>query len=247
MLDSDLAELYGVATKVLVQAANRNIESVSRMILCFSSPRKNSNPLRSQTVTSNRGRGGRRYAPYALHRAGRRHAFQRIAKQARRNGEHSDHAGVCEAARDARHASRAAVRIYRVAAAARRYSPSCGEFVERFATELGVTRSISPEAIARLEAYDWSETYGMAERRRAHCNSKMDRFLEFKNSDCYHDSDNAEILRILQAGTWTSIERRAIWEAVKRNGGEDVVAARMLGIGKTTLHRKLMEYGCHSI
>jgi ORF6N domain len=65
MLDSDLAELYGVETKVLVQAVKRNLSRfpVDFMIQLTADEWQS---LRSQTVTSNTGRGGRRYAPYAF-------------------------------------------------------------------------------------------------------------------------------------------------------------------------------------
>jgi hypothetical protein len=65
MLDSDLAGLYGVPTKALVQAARRNKERFPQDFM-FQLSAPEFRILRSQTVTSNRGRGGRRYAPYAF-------------------------------------------------------------------------------------------------------------------------------------------------------------------------------------
>ena len=38
------------------------------------------------------------------------------------------------------------------------------------------------------------------------------------------------------------IERRAIYRALKEAGGDKLAAARLLGIGKTTLYRKLKQY-----
>jgi two-component system response regulator HydG len=38
-------------------------------------------------------------------------------------------------------------------------------------------------------------------------------------------------------------ERRAILDAIRSTNGDKVTAARLLGIGKTTLYRKLKEYG----
>lgn len=62
MLDSDLAELYGVSTKALNQAVVRNLERFpDDFMFQLSAPETKS--LRSQTVTSEKGRGGRRYAP----------------------------------------------------------------------------------------------------------------------------------------------------------------------------------------
>jgi len=68
MLDSDLAELYGVSTKVLNQAVKRNAARFPADF-CFRltvNEAKEAHPLRSQFVTSNAGRGGRRYLPYAF-------------------------------------------------------------------------------------------------------------------------------------------------------------------------------------
>jgi transcriptional regulator with PAS, ATPase and Fis domain len=39
------------------------------------------------------------------------------------------------------------------------------------------------------------------------------------------------------------IEKRAILEAVDKAKGDKLLAAERLGIGKTTLYRKLKEYG----
>jgi hypothetical protein len=65
MLDADLAELYGVQTKVLVQAVKRNIARFPQDFM-FQLSAEEFAALRSQTVTSNTGRGGRRTAPYAF-------------------------------------------------------------------------------------------------------------------------------------------------------------------------------------
>lgn len=63
MLDSDLAELYGVETKVLVQAVKRNLTRFPDDFM-FQLSSEEFDHLRSQSVTSSW--GGRRYAPYAF-------------------------------------------------------------------------------------------------------------------------------------------------------------------------------------
>lgn len=63
MLDSDLSRLYGVETKVLNQAVKRNIQ---RFPADFVFQLTKDECLRSQIVTSNGGRGGLRYMPYAF-------------------------------------------------------------------------------------------------------------------------------------------------------------------------------------
>ena len=65
MLDSDLAELYGVQTKVLVQAVKRNLLRFPADFM-FQLENQDVMALRSQFVTSNTGRGGRRTPPYAF-------------------------------------------------------------------------------------------------------------------------------------------------------------------------------------
>lgn len=90
MLDRDLAAMYGVETRVLNQAVRRNatrfdgddfmfqltkdevLQVASRSQIVISNIPDNkeiledSNSLRSQIVTSNIGRGGVRYLPYAF-------------------------------------------------------------------------------------------------------------------------------------------------------------------------------------
>ena len=65
MLDSHLAELYGVKTKALIQAVKRNFKCFPQDFM-FQLSTEEAHSLRSQIVTSNGGRGGRRYAPYAF-------------------------------------------------------------------------------------------------------------------------------------------------------------------------------------
>ncbi len=65
MLDSDLAKLYGVPTKSLNLAVKRNPERFPSDFM-FQLTDLEANSLRSQIETSKKGRGGRRYLPYAF-------------------------------------------------------------------------------------------------------------------------------------------------------------------------------------
>ena len=65
ILDADLAELYAVATKVLLQAVKRNKQRFPADFMMQLTPLEWA-ALRSQIVTSKPGRGGRRYPPYAF-------------------------------------------------------------------------------------------------------------------------------------------------------------------------------------
>lgn len=64
MLDTDLAELYEVETRVLVQAVKRNTDRFPEDFM-FQLTKQEFDDLRSQFVTS-RSWGGRRYPPYAF-------------------------------------------------------------------------------------------------------------------------------------------------------------------------------------
>jgi len=67
LLDAELARLYGVETRVLVQAVKRNLERFPEDFM-FQLTGEEAESLRSQFVISNTGpgRGGRRYLPYAF-------------------------------------------------------------------------------------------------------------------------------------------------------------------------------------
>ncbi len=71
ILDEDLAFLYGVPTKVLIQAVKRNKERFPPDFM-FQLNKEEFTSLRSQIVTSKQksGRGGRRYMPYAFSQEG---------------------------------------------------------------------------------------------------------------------------------------------------------------------------------
>ena len=65
MLDSDLAELYGVETRALVQAVKRNIGRFPQDFM-FQLNNQEVITLRSQIVISKSGKGGRRFIPYVF-------------------------------------------------------------------------------------------------------------------------------------------------------------------------------------
>lgn len=65
LLDSTLANLYGIETRVLVQAVRRNSPRFPDDF-CFRLTADETRALRSQDVMSNTGHGGRRHAPYVF-------------------------------------------------------------------------------------------------------------------------------------------------------------------------------------
>jgi hypothetical protein len=65
MLDTDLAELYGVSTKNLNKAVQRNLKRFP-LDFMFQLSEKEFENLRFQIGTSSSGYGGRRYMPYVF-------------------------------------------------------------------------------------------------------------------------------------------------------------------------------------
>jgi ORF6N domain len=65
LLDDDLASMYGVETRTLVQAVKRNAQRFPSDFM-FQLSREEYEALRSRLGASNKGRGGRRYRPHAF-------------------------------------------------------------------------------------------------------------------------------------------------------------------------------------
>jgi len=65
LLDADLAQLYGVETKILNKAVKRNLDRFPDDFM-FQLTAEESKNLRFQIGTSKKQRGGRRYLPYAF-------------------------------------------------------------------------------------------------------------------------------------------------------------------------------------
>ncbi|MGA3292706.1 MAG: sigma-54 dependent transcriptional regulator [Candidatus Acidiferrales bacterium] len=120
-------------------------------------------------------------------------------------------------------------------------------FLEKFA-ESGGTRVISEDAMARLIAYDWPGNVRELE-------NAIERAVALGSGPVLHVAD---LPSSLQYGTGERIsqtdellpleelERRAILRALREAGGDKLAAARLLGIGKTTLYRKLKQYEAES-
>jgi hypothetical protein len=65
LLDADLAQLYGVETKILNKAVKRNLDRFPEDFM-FQLTAEEAETLRFQIGTSKKQRGGRRYLPYAF-------------------------------------------------------------------------------------------------------------------------------------------------------------------------------------
>jgi DNA-binding NtrC family response regulator len=117
-------------------------------------------------------------------------------------------------------------------------------FLEKFSEANGRMRTISEDAIARMMAYDWPGNVRELE-------NAIERAIALGTGPILHAGD---LPTNLQYGTGErlpqndellpldELERRAILRALREAGGDKLAAARMLGIGKTTLYRKLKQY-----
>jgi two-component system response regulator HydG len=117
-------------------------------------------------------------------------------------------------------------------------------FLEKFSGMHGATRTISDDAMRRLISYDWPgnvrELENAIERAVALGSSQVVEVSDLPSNLHYSTSERVpehnEILPL------NELERRAILKTLRETSGDKLAAARMLGIGKTTLYRKLKQY-----
>ena len=117
-------------------------------------------------------------------------------------------------------------------------------FLEKFSDAQGPVRTISEDAMRRLIAYDWPgnvrELENAIERAVALGSGPILHVADLPSNLQYPTTERAperdEILPLEE------LERRAILRTLRETGGDKLSAARMLGIGKTTLYRKLKQY-----
>jgi two-component system response regulator HydG len=127
-----------------------------------------------------------------------------------------------------------------------------GHFLERLARATGVQRNISDEALKLLLAYEWPGNI----RELENC---LERACALTSGPTIHVSDMPTSIQTWKSQTQCScgdlpgmsekittlveLERQAILQALDQLHGDKLEAAKLLGIGKTTLYRKLKEYG----
>jgi DNA-binding NtrC family response regulator len=117
-------------------------------------------------------------------------------------------------------------------------------FLEKFSSNCDVPREMTEDAMRRLMAYDWPgnvrELENAIERAVALGSGPYVSVYDLPSNLQYPTSERApakeEILPLEE------LERRAILTTLRQNGGDQQAAARTLGIGKTTLYRKLKQY-----
>ena len=118
-------------------------------------------------------------------------------------------------------------------------------FMEKFSDPQRPIRTISEDAMRRLMAYDWPGNVRELE-------NAVERAVALGSGPILHIADLPSNLqqssseKSLESNELTTIEemiRRAILRALRETNGDKLAAARLLGIGKTTLYRKLKQYG----
>jgi len=117
-------------------------------------------------------------------------------------------------------------------------------FLEKFSDPQGPTRTIAEDAMRRLIAYDWPgnvrELENAIERAVALGSGPIVHVGDLPSNLQYPSGERVpekdELLPLEE------LERRAILRTLRETSGDKLAAARMLGIGKTTLYRKLKQY-----
>ncbi len=117
-------------------------------------------------------------------------------------------------------------------------------FFERFRRADGAARGISSEAVSRLAGYDWPGNVRELENSIQHAVTLASgpeiQVCDLPSSLLYGTNGQGGQLSVVSL---PEVERRAILDALESAGGDRRRAAKLLGIGKTTIYRKLKQYG----
>jgi DNA-binding NtrC family response regulator len=117
-------------------------------------------------------------------------------------------------------------------------------FLEKFSQSQQTSREISEEAMRQLIAYDWPGNVRELE-------NAIERSVALGSGPILHVADLPTNLqyptteRLPEKNELVpldELERRAILRTLRETAGDKLAAARILGIGKTTLYRKLKQY-----
>jgi DNA-binding NtrC family response regulator len=132
-------------------------------------------------------------------------------------------------------------------------------FLERMSRETGTTHTLSDDALRTLVDYEWPGNVRELE-------NSLDRACTLSSGPVLHLGDlptqlqnfhlqNRRPVPVAAAALGApgssrvpvlplaQLEKQAILETLRKLNGDKLLAARLLGIGKTTLYRKLKEYG----
>lgn len=116
-------------------------------------------------------------------------------------------------------------------------------FIDHYGSADDGITGVSYEAMTRMMSYDWPgnvrELENCIQRALALGSGPLVQVMDLPSSLLYHvrGQEGQEV------DTLQELERRAILQALEATKGDRLRAARLLGIGKTTIYRKLREYG----
>jgi DNA-binding NtrC family response regulator len=120
-------------------------------------------------------------------------------------------------------------------------------FLDRMARMTGTRKTFTEDAVKALLNYDWPgnvrELENCIERTWALSSGQT---LAFPDLPTYikntHEKKIAAAKVAPKILTLIEVERNAILQAIEQLNGDKLMAAKLLGIGKTTLYRKLKEF-----
>src|SRR5689334_13247566 len=124
-----------------------------------------------------------------------------------------------------------------------------GYFLERMTRTSGQEKMLSDDALKAMLAYDWpgnvrelenclERTYAFTSGPLIHTQDLPREVANLPGSEVSDANSNGQFKIIPMA----ELEKRTILHAIEELHGDKLQAARMLGIGKTTLYRKLKDY-----
>jgi DNA-binding NtrC family response regulator len=126
-----------------------------------------------------------------------------------------------------------------------------GHFLERLSREAEREFTLSDAAIKAMLAYDWPGNVRELENclERA-CAMNSSALIQVSDLPSGITGANGHAVREGENGSGkiipiSEMEKETILRAIAQLNGDKLLAARLLGIGKTTLYRKLKEYGLH--
>lgn len=116
-------------------------------------------------------------------------------------------------------------------------------FMDRYAGEEGRVTGISFEAMTRLMNYNWPgnvrELENCVQRAMVLSSGPQIQVKDLPSPLLYHAEAGTVAPEVT---TLRDLERQAILQALEATGGDRWRAAKLLGIGRTTIYRKLKEY-----
>ena len=122
-------------------------------------------------------------------------------------------------------------------------------FLERIGRDAGMEKTICDDALKALLSYDWPgnvrELENSLERACALTSANQIQIRDLPTQIYGAPIESLGVAQPAPAGIVpiAELERQTILSALTQVNGDKMLAARLLGIGKTTLYRKLKEYG----